>query len=89
MSENDRKQFANVWSAHLRMPQNRNYDNSVNIWGGGSITPTLQMNLVFRALHQNGTDRVQVVIVTASERACPCFGHLKGRQRHMAIIGTL
>lgn len=40
--------------------------------------PTLQMNLVFRALNQNGADRVEVVIVTASERARPCFGHLKG-----------
>lgn len=51
--------------------------------------PTLQMNLVFGALNQNRTDRVEVVIVTASKRACPCFGHLKGRERHMAIIRTL
>lgn len=38
------------------------------------------MNLVFRALNQNGADRVEVVIVTASERARPCFGHLKGAE---------
>lgn len=45
--------------------------------------PTLQMNLVFRALNQNRADRIEVVIVTASERACPCFGHLKGgKQAH-------
>lgn len=35
------------------------------------------MNLVFGALNQNGADRVEVVIVTASKRARPCFGHLK------------
>lgn len=47
------------------------------------------MNLVFRALNQNGADRVEVVIVTASERARPCFGHLKGeKQRHITIIHT-
>lgn len=39
---------------------------------------TLQMNLVFGALNQNGADRIEVVIVTASERARPCFGHLEG-----------
>lgn len=51
--------------------------------------PTLQMNLVFRALNQNGADRVEVVIVTASERARPCFGHLKGgKHRHKTIIHT-
>lgn len=51
--------------------------------------PTLQMNLVFRALNQNGADRVEVVIVTASERARPCFGHLKGeKQKHITIIHT-
>lgn len=38
------------------------------------------MNLILRTLNQNGTDRIEVVIVTASKRACPCFGHLKGRQ---------
>lgn len=38
------------------------------------------MNLVLRTLNQNRTDRIEVVIVTASKRACPCFGHLKGRQ---------
>lgn len=43
--------------------------------------PTLQMNLVFRALNQNGADRIEVVIVTASERACPCFGHLRGEKQ--------
>lgn len=43
--------------------------------------PTLQMNLVFRALNQNGADRIEVVIVTASKRACPCFGHLKGKKK--------
>lgn len=43
--------------------------------------PTLQMNLVFRALNQNGADRIKVVIVTASERACSCFGHLKGEKK--------
>ena len=43
--------------------------------------PTLQMNLVFRALNQNGADRIKVVIVTASERACSCFGHLKGEKQ--------
>lgn len=45
------------------------------------------MNLVFRALNQNGADRVEVVIVTASERTRPCFGHLKGeKQSHITII---
>lgn len=43
--------------------------------------PTLQMNLVFRALNQNRADRIKVVIVTASERACSCFGHLKGEKQ--------
>lgn len=43
--------------------------------------PTLQMNLVFRALNQNGADRIEVVIVTTSERACPCFSHLKGEKQ--------
>lgn len=43
--------------------------------------PTLQMNLVFGALNQNGADRIEVVIVTASERARPCFGHLKGEKQ--------
>lgn len=43
--------------------------------------PTLQMNLVFRALNQNGADRIKVVIVTASKRACSCFGHLKGEKQ--------
>lgn len=48
--------------------------------------PTLQMNLIFRALNQNGADRVEVVIVTASERTCSCFGHLKGeKQRHIIM----
>ena len=56
----------------------------------------MQMNLVFRALNQNGADRVEVVIVTASERARPCFGHLKRererekerKKRHIRIIHT-
>lgn len=50
------------------------------IGGGSSIMDgqTLQMNLVFGALNQNGADRIEVVIVTASERARPCFGHLEG-----------
>lgn len=39
------------------------------------------MNLVFRALNQDGADRIEVVIVTASKRACPCFGHLKGEKQ--------
>lgn len=43
--------------------------------------PTLQMNLVLGALNQNGADRIKVVIVTASERACSCFGHLKGEKQ--------
>jgi len=38
------------------------------------------MNLILRTQNQNGTDRIEVVIVTASKRACPCFGHLKGRK---------
>ena len=39
---------------------------------------TLQMNLVFGALNQNGADRVEVVIVAASERPGPGFCHLQG-----------
>lgn len=48
------------------------------------------MNLVFRALNQNGADRVEVVIVTASKRTRPCFGHLKGgNQRGITAIHTV
>lgn len=50
---------------------------------------TLQMNLVFGALNQNGADRIEVVIVTASERARPCFGHLEGEKKKKNRRGTI
>lgn len=46
---------------------------------------TLQLNLIFRTLYQNRTDRVQVVIVTAAKRTSPGFCYLvsKGTENHL------
>lgn len=78
------------WHPHtvvINLPENRHRDNSIRNWGEFNYGwPTLQMNLVFRALNQNRADRVEVVIVTASKRACPCFGHLKGEKQSQIII---
>jgi len=37
---------------------------------------TLQMDFVLGTLNQHRTDRIKVVIVTASERASSCFSYL-------------
>lgn len=69
-------------AAVISLPENRYCDNSIRKLGEFNYGwPTLQMNLVFGALNQNGADRIEVVIVTASERARPCFGHLKGEKQ--------
>lgn len=34
------------------------------------------MDFVLGTLNQHRTDRIKVVIVTAAERACPCFSYL-------------
>ena len=69
-------------AAVISLPENRHCDNSIRKLGEFNYGwPTLQMNLVFGALNQNGADRIEVVIVTASERARPCFGHLKGEKQ--------
>lgn len=77
------------WHPHavvINLPGNRHCDNSIRNWGEFNYGwPTLQMNLVFRALNQNRADRVEVVIVTASKRARPCFSHLKEKQSQIII----
>lgn len=39
--------------------------------------PTLQLNFVLLAVNQNGADRVEVVIVTAPQRAGPGLSYLE------------
>lgn len=46
---------------------------------------TLQVDFVFRTLNQNRADRIKVVIVTASERACPGLRYL-GNNKHTKLL---
>lgn len=48
---------------------------------------TLQLNFVLLAVNQNGADRVEVVIVTAAQRAGPGLSYLEREREREAIIG--
>lgn len=43
--------------------------------------PTLQLNFVLLAVNQNGADRVEVVIVTATQRAGPGLSYLERKTK--------
>ncbi len=47
---------------------------------------TLQMNFVLVAVNQNGADRVEVVIVTAAQRAGPGLCYLERETKAIIVF---
>ncbi len=47
---------------------------------------TLQMNFVLMAVNQNGADRVEVVIVTAAQRAGPGLCYLERETKAIIVF---
>lgn len=54
-----------------------------------SIWPTLQLHFIFWALHENGTNGVKVVIVTASKGTSASLCHLGEDKTNKQTLDTL
>ena len=55
------------------------------VWGCRQVTLTLQLDLIFWALHKNRANGIKVVIVTASERTGSCLCHLGNRNNTIPL----